>query len=63
VASLLAMNWKYGYLIPYTYCPLNFKENQGKVDASVYLHVLALGYFVLFTVISYLLYIHKKERG
>ncbi|MCW3084813.1 MAG: hypothetical protein JWP12_2179 [Bacteroidetes bacterium] len=63
VASLLAMNWKYGYLVPYTYCPMNFKENQGKIDPSIHLHTCALIYFVVFMIAAYILYIRKKEKG
>jgi lantibiotic transport system permease protein len=63
IVSLLALNWKYGYLIPYTYCPLNFKENQGQVDPSVNIHVCAAVYFVIFLVAGYILYIRKKEKG
>jgi len=63
VASLLALNWKYGYIVPYTYCPLNFKENQGQVDALVNIHICAVCYFVVFTVAGYVLYITKKEKG
>ena len=63
ITSLLALNWKYGYLIPYTYCPLNFKENQGKVDVAVNIHACSLIYFTALTIISYILYIKKKEKG
>jgi len=63
IASLLAMNWKYGYIVPYTYCPMNFKENQGKMDPTVDLHACAIIYFVVFMIAAYILYIRKKEKG
>jgi len=63
IASLLAMNWKYGYLVPYTYSPMNFKENQGKIDPTVNLHAWAIFYFVIFMIAAYILYIRKKEKG
>lgn len=63
IASLIAMNWKYGYIVPYTYSPMNFKENQGKIDPAVNLHVWAIIYFVVFMIAAYILYIRKKEKG
>lgn len=63
IASLIAMNWKYGYIVPYAYSPLNFRENQGKVDPSVNIHVCAIIYFCAFMLLSYILYLRKKEKG
>ena len=63
VVSLLSLNWKYGYIVPYIYLPLNFEENQNYVDQSVNRHLCALGYFVLITGLNYFLYIFKKEKG
>ena len=63
IASLIAMNWNYGYIMPYTYSPMNFKENQGKIDPSVNLHLWAIIYFVVFMIAAYILYIRKKEKG
>lgn len=66
VASLIALEWEYGYFIPYTYCPYNFFELRkvaGMGPQSVNVHFWALGYFVLFTLLSYVLYITKKEKG
>jgi|APTNR8051073442_1049403.scaffolds.fasta_scaffold00694_12 hypothetical protein len=66
VASLIALEWEYGYFIPYTYCPYNFFELRkvaGIGQQGVNFHLWALGYFVLFTVLSYVLYITKKEKG
>lgn len=65
LASLIAMNWQYGYTMPYSYCPYNFFSlRQTKVDPNqVNFHYWAVGYFVGFTLLSYLLYINKKEKG
>lgn len=63
IASMIATSWKYGYIIPYTYCALNFQGNQGYVDPSVNFHYWAIGYFILFTALSYVLYLTKKEKG
>ncbi|HLK27693.1 MAG TPA: ABC transporter permease [Puia sp.] len=63
ILSVAVFRWQYGYLIPYTYCGFHFLENIGKLKLSVPIHVLAFGWFVLFTIISYILYITKKEKG
>lgn len=63
VASLIAMNWKYGYIVPYVYSPLNFRENQGRVDPAVNIHLCAVIYFFAFMIAGYILYIRKKEKG
>ncbi len=66
VASLTAVEWQYGYYIPYTYCPLNFfllRSTETTIDKSVNIHAWAVGYFVLFTIASYILYLNQKEKG
>jgi hypothetical protein len=66
VASLIAVEWKYGYMIPYTYCPYSFfmlKGGQGMIPSGVNIHNWAIGYFVFLTAVSYVLYITKKEKG
>lgn len=66
VASLSALSWKFGYFIPYTYCILNYLKGQANGKAAtpgINIHYLALGYFILFTIVSYFLYLTKKEKG
>lgn len=63
VVSLLALNWKYGYIVPYIYLPLNFEENQNYVDQSINRHWCAFIYFIIITILNYLLYIFKKEKS
>ena len=66
LASIIAVEWKYGYTIPYTYCIYYFFElRQAKVNPlqTFNIHYWALGYFVAFTLISYVLYITKREKG
>ena len=66
IAALIATEWKYGYTIPYTYCPLNFmalRKGAAPVFDHINIHLWAFGYFILFTIASYLLYIFQKERG
>lgn len=66
VASMFAVQWKYGYTIPYTYTTYNFlamktKELQNIIGVNI--HVMAISYFVIITVVSYVLYIYKSEKG
>lgn len=66
LASLIAAEWQYGYTLPYTYCLFNFLamiKASNPLNQGVYMHLWALGYFILFTVLSYLLYIFQKEKG
>jgi hypothetical protein len=65
LASLIAVQWKYGYLIPYTYCPYNmFSSRPGnEVPHQVNFHYWAVGYFIGATLLGYFLYINKKEKG
>jgi hypothetical protein len=66
VASMFAVQWKYGYTIPYTYTTYNFlsmktKELQDNIGVNI--HVMAISYFVVVTLASYVLYIYKREKG
>jgi len=65
-AALASLSWKYGFIVPYTYTMYTFLKS-GVVNRAVIptinIHLLACGYFVLITIVSYLLYISKKEKG
>lgn len=61
VASLIALSWKHGYLIPYSYCGYGFLGK--KLLAGINTNLWALAYFVLFTVLGYILYIKRREKG
>jgi hypothetical protein len=63
VTSFVAVHWKYGYIIPYTYCYYNFLGKRSPLPVNIPIHGWALGYFVLLTGLSYILYISKKEKG
>jgi lantibiotic transport system permease protein len=66
VGALASLSWKLGFIVPYTYCAFNYlKDSIGrKVTApTINIHYFAISYFVIFTVISYIFYITKKEKG
>lgn len=61
MASLIALNWKYGYIIPYTYCGYGFLGSNGlKPGSNIYFW--STGYFVGFVALAYILYLKKKEK-
>jgi hypothetical protein len=61
VASVIAVHWRFGYWVPYTYCYYEFLGKRSPVNVSI--HGWASGYFMVFTVVGYILYISKKEKG
>lgn len=66
VLALGTLAWAYGYAIPYTYLMFNYLKSEpvSKAIKPVFnIHLLATGYFIVITVISYVLYITKKEKG
>jgi len=66
VGALASLSWKFGCIIPYTYCTYNYLKDStgGKVVLpTINIHYFAIFYFVIFTVISYILYITKREKG
>lgn len=66
LAALIGLQWKYGYTIPYTYTQY-YLFSGGKPGSpqapQVNFHLWALCYFLGFTLLGYLLYINKKEKG
>ena len=66
VGSLAALTWQYGYVIPYTYPMYNYLASGVQTKAilpTINIHWLAIGYFVLITVVSYVMYLTRKEKG
>jgi len=61
IAGLIALKWQYAYTIAPAYTALHFLQLN-----SVPVHNLiswSLGYFILFTLVGYWLYIAKREKG
>ena len=66
LASLISLEWKYSYMMPYTHCSLNFyslKKMEGMPNPNINFHAWALGYFAMFMVVSYVLYLTQKQKG
>lgn len=63
IGAVVAAGWKYAYWVPYTYNALNFAPNATELLSRTNWHARALGYFTLFILLAYLLFITKKEKG
>ena len=63
VASMIALSWKYGYLLPYSYCALEFLGTRTRVNPNASVHAWAIGYFVIMITLAHILYISKREKG
>ncbi len=66
VASLAAISWKSGYVVPYIYTMLDYLKDDpaGRTKIpSLDFHWLAIIYFLLFTALGYVLFIRKAQKG
>jgi len=66
IGALGTLSWKYGFLFPYTYCMFNYLKAGVETKAAVppvNIHAMALGYFLVFTIAGYYLYITKNDKG
>jgi hypothetical protein len=66
ILALGSFSWEYNYLIPFSYCGIDYLVESGnKVSRHfpVSLQAMALTYFVVFTIAGYIVYATKKERG
>ena len=58
-------SWEYSYIFPYIHSTLDFLVSSGNLKRSfpLNLQLLAVIYFVIITIISYILYVTKNEKG
>lgn len=63
ILSVAVLSWKYGWVIPYTYCSYNYLKGQTQLSHQAMMQPLALAYFILFTFSAYILYLQQKEKG
>jgi hypothetical protein len=63
VGGLIALSWKYIYLLPSAYTAVYYLQGKDNRSPLQNLQFWSLGYFVLFILLGYLLYIFKKEKG
>ncbi len=62
IGTLIALRWNYIYLSPYAYGQLGMMRNRIMIP-GVNIFVLAFICFTLIMLLSYMLYIRKKEKG
>jgi len=63
VLTIGSLPWKWSFLFPYSYTTFNFLKNETVTRAikpPVDIHLLALGYFVLFTLVGYVLFVRRR---
>jgi lantibiotic transport system permease protein len=63
VGGLIALSWQYSYTLPSAYTALHFLQTNSKANLEHNLLSWSLGYFILFTLLGYWLYISKTEKG
>ncbi len=65
IASMFAVQWEYGYTVPYTYTSFYYLSllGNGKLAIDLSVHYLSLIYFVGITALGFVLYRTKKEIG
>ncbi len=63
IGGLIALSWKYVYMIPSSYTALYFLQNKDKTVPVHSLQSWSWFYFILFVLAGYWLYIFKKEKG
>jgi hypothetical protein len=59
VGSLIGLNWKYIFISPYSYSALTIRPTNGDIN----IYQFSIIYFILIMLVSYYLYISKKEKG
>lgn len=61
VASLIGINFQYGYIIPYIYGAMKFLVADNRISPNININYWALGYFLFFTAANYLIFICKTQ--
>lgn len=63
VTTLIILgNWEYDYLSPFSYSPLTVMGSPEKMK-EINIYWCSTIYFIVFTLISYLMYINRSEKG
>ena len=63
IGSMIALTWKYIYMIPSAYTALYFLQSAETTTPANNLSNWSLGYFLTFTLLGYWLYISRKVKG
>lgn len=65
ILSVGTVSWRYSWIVPYSAATLDYLkvEYQRPVPLPVSPSLIAAGYFFVFTVVGFVLYVRKRERG
>ncbi len=63
VASMIALSWKYGFLIPYAHGAHHFSGYSYGQVVGKEMYLYSLIYFAIFMLASYFMYIYRKSKG
>jgi len=63
IGGLIALSWKYIYMIPSSYTAIYFLQTKDNTTPAHNLQAWSLGWFLIFILLGYWLYISKKEKG
>lgn len=65
IVSIGTMSWSYRYLVPYSYAGIDYLavEYRRQMAMPARPSAIASGCFVVFTVISYALYVSRRDKG
>jgi lantibiotic transport system permease protein len=66
VAALAALSWHHANLVPYAYTMLDYLRDNPEarvVPATAHMHAYAVAWFVLFTVVGFVLFVTKRQKG
>ncbi|MFF5384205.1 ABC transporter permease [Pedobacter suwonensis] len=63
ILSIGMLSWKFAYWLPYGYLAMNFLRDKRNFAPGVSFNSFSLGYFTLFLLLAYILYIQKKDKS
>jgi hypothetical protein len=63
VGGLMALSWEYIFAVPTAYTALHFLQAKSSTVPQHYLVLWSVGYFIVFSLLGFWLYISKKEKG
>jgi len=61
IASLIAISWEHGYILPYNYAAIQFIMKKQEIPAFRHIKSWAVSYFFLALVLNYMLFLFKNE--
>ena len=64
IASIFVLQWKFGYLMPFAYTSKHYMAISHRTmnPGDEHIYLLSLGYFILVTLVSYIIFIRRREN-